>query len=444
MPKKAAMTWVPSGKRWLKKHQGKMYAVSCRQLNCPETREGSVAAANAWWEAKQKEIEAIPPSEEDIRANAFKVWSMVQDWQQLDEASREKLVDSLIGTGQYQKIKGQADAMVAAAEKSAPADRTVRLHVEQWQEFLRGIVQSGQMSEGRFDSYCRTIGIFRDWIGENAPIDEIDEAKLEAYFSHLSLQVGGKKYSPAYAHTLLMTAKQFISRLGELKLIPLPGNLRSRRLRFNHSAPRQIKTFTVEELRAILKACGVRSERLKLYVLLMLNCGMYQNDIAELKKDEVNWTKGTLTRARSKTRERHGPVVTYTLWPETLALLKKHKADTGDLVLTTENGNPLVRFWLGDGGTMQRYDCIHAAWRGMAGSKDEKKVRLPMKHLRKTSATILGSHPQYKFYALHFLADSPRGVADRHYIRPSDDEFAAALGWLRGEILGTKGGKAAA
>ena len=58
----------------------------------------------------------------------------------------------------------------------------------------------------------------------------------------------------------------------------------------------------------------------------MLNCGMYQNDIAELHRDEVNWTKGTLTRARSKTRERHGPVVTYKLWPETFALLKKHRA----------------------------------------------------------------------------------------------------------------------
>ena len=37
-----------------------------------------------------------------------------------------------------------------------------------------------------------------------------------------------------------------------------------------------------------------------------------------------------------------------------------------------------------------------------------KKIRLGMKHLRKTSASILGQHPQYKFYANHFLADSPR------------------------------------
>jgi integrase len=117
----------------------------------------------------------------------------------------------------------------------------------------------------------------------------------------------------------MMTAKQFISRLAELRLIPLPGNIRSRRFRFNHSAPSKIETFTVEEVHTLLKTCEGFSDRTKLYLLLMLNCGMYQNDIAELQQDEVNWKAGTLTRARSKTRERHGPVVTYKLWPALLA-----------------------------------------------------------------------------------------------------------------------------
>ena len=98
-----------------------------------------------------------------------------------------------------------------------------------------------------------------------------------------------------------MTAKQFISRLAELRLIALPGNIRSRRFRFNHSAPARIETFTLEEMRCLLAACEGFSERTKLYLLLMLNCGMYQNDIAELNRDEVNWTKGTLARVRSKT-----------------------------------------------------------------------------------------------------------------------------------------------
>jgi integrase len=235
-----------------------------------------------------------------------------------------------------------------------------------------------------------------------------------------------------------MTCKQLVSRLAEMKLIPLPGNIRSRRFRFNHSAPAKIETFTLGEVRALLAACDGFSERTKLYLLLMLNVGMYQNDIAELRRDEINWSKGTLTRARSKTRERNGPVVTYKLWPETFALLKKLRAD-GELALTTVEGNPLVKYWLEDG-KMRRYDSIQSAWARLA-QKMGRKIRLGMKHLRKTSATLLGEHPQYKFYANHFLADSPKSIADRHYVRANDIEFFEALDWLRGQILGTVDGQ---
>jgi hypothetical protein len=65
---------------------------------------------------------------------------------------------------------------------------------------------------------------------------------------------------------------------------------------------------------------------------------MYQSDIAEMRKDEVDWKRSTLTRARSKTRERNGPVVTYKLLPETFSLLKKRRAKKSELVLIS--GDP--------------------------------------------------------------------------------------------------------
>ncbi len=359
----------------------------------------------------------------------------MQEWRQLDEGSREQLVDALVGEGQYQKLKGQAEAVVTAAVPAAQPERAVGAQVEAWRKLLHGICVSGQMSEGRYDAYCRNIANFVEWVGPDTAIDAIDEAKLEGFFAHLSALVGKKKYSPNYAHTLLMTAKQFISRLAELRLIPLPGNIRSRRFRFNHSAAARIETFTVEEVRQILFACDGFSEKTKLYVLLMLNCGMYQNDIAELRNDEVNWADGTVTRARSKTRERNGPVVTYRLWPETLALLKNHRAEDGELALTTEEGNLLVRYWV-EGGKMRRYDCIHSAWTRLAAKLGAEKMRLGMKHLRKTAASILGQHPQYKFYNTYFLADSPRHMSEKHYAKPSDEEFFAALDWLRKRVLG--------
>ena len=298
------MTWIPAGRRWRKVHKGEVYVVSCRQLGVPETKEASWCAANEWWE-RQQAIADIPP-EDDRLARAGKISNLVRDFSRLDDDGRREAVEALLGAGSYDSLKAQASTMLASMS-SPPPGRTVAAQVEAWKTLLRGVCQSGQMSEGRFDAYCRNIGSFVTWIGPEAAIDAIDETKLEEFFNHLSIQVAARKYSPNYAHTLLMTAKQFISRLAELKLIPLPGNIRSRRFRFNHSAPARIEIFGIEEVRKMLAACDGFSEKTKLYLLLMLNCGMYQNDIAELHRDEVNWKQGTLSRARSKSASGTAP-----------------------------------------------------------------------------------------------------------------------------------------
>ena len=402
----------------------------------PESKDASWKAANDWWE-KEQGIADLPTEDEEV-AKAVQVRKLVQDFHKLDEETRRKLVDSLIGEGQYARLDAQAEAVVETVVKATPPDRTIVAQVEAWKNLLRGVCQSGQMSSGRFDAYCRNIRPFVDWIGPESAIDAIDEAKLEGFFNHLSAKVGVEEYSPTYAHTLLMTSRQFIARLAELNLIAPLGNIRSRRFRFNHSVAAKIEVFTPAEVTMLLEGCHGFSERTKLFLLLMLNVGMYQNDIAELRHNEVDWSKGTLSRARSKTRERGGPVVTYKLWPETLALLKKHRSPSGELVLTTDEGNPLVKYWL-ENGVMRRYDAVQSAWSRLA-AKTGGKIRLGMKHLRKTSATILGDHPHFKFYTTHFLADSPKGMSLKHYVVPSDAEFFEALDWLRGRILGPERG----
>lgn len=416
MPAALHMTWVPKSRRWMKKYGGRWYSISCRKLGVPDTKEASWRAANAWWEEQQ--AEADRPTEDDRVSRARQISNLVRDFSKLDDTARREAVEALLGAGTYDSLKSQAGDMLAGMESPRP-ERTVAAQAEEWKAMLRGMCQAGQMSEGRFDAYARKIRPFVDWMGPGAAIDAIDEAKLEGFFSHLTGKVGAKEMAPTYAHELLMTAKQFIRRLAELKLIHLPGNIDARRFRFNHSAAQKIDVFTVEEVRELL---GRANERMRLYLLLMLNCGMYQMDVAELRQEEVDWRHGTITRARSKTRERNGPVVTYKLWPETFALLKKHRAE-GELALTTERGNPLVEYALKDG-KLARYDAIQSAFTRMG------KARLGMKHLRKTSATLLGEHPQYKFFANHFLADSPKTMADKHYVIPSQAEFFEAIDWL--------------
>src|SRR5262249_12936753 len=159
------------------------------------------------------------------------------------------------------------------------------------------------------------------------------------------------------------------------------------------------EVFTVEEVRELLKACGGVSERTEVYLLLMLNCGMYQSDISHLGGDEKDWLAGPPAPPRSKTPP--SPRGTYKNWPPALALRQRHKAKVAlpnergsNRVLLTERGEQLVRFWEEEG-KMRRYDIIQSAYSRL---QERAKVQRPLKCLRKTSASLLAEDSRYKFY----------------------------------------------
>jgi integrase len=427
------MYWQRGPKRWFKKYKQKTYAVSPRQLGCEPTKEASREAANEWWRRKQAEVDDAPPSPEDQAISAFRLMCFMEDFEAADPETRLRVAESILGKARIEDLKAQVDKILGPVQ----ADRTIKAQVEGWGKVLRASVATGQMDISRCDAYLRNVGVFRDYLGAEAAIDVIDASKLEGFYADLALRVQAKKYSPAYAHSIMTATKQFVSRLAELGLIPLPGNIRSHRFTFGGTVAKKIEVFTIEEVRELLKACDGFSERTELYLLLMLNCGMYQSDISDLGEDEIDWQAGTLTRPRSKTPDSQR--VTYKLWPRTLALLKKYKAKVAlpnergsSRVLLTERGEQLVRFWEEEG-KMRRYDIIQSAYTRL---QERVKVRKPLKCLRKTSASLLAEDSRYKFYCQYFLAQSPRTVADKSYVIPSESEFFEALDWLRRRIMG--------
>jgi hypothetical protein len=58
MPLKTLMTRVPGAKRCAKNYRGKANSVSRKQLGVPPTKEESAQAENAWWQARQRELDA--------------------------------------------------------------------------------------------------------------------------------------------------------------------------------------------------------------------------------------------------------------------------------------------------------------------------------------------------------------------------------------------------
>ena len=181
-------------------------------------------------------------------------------------------------------------------------------------------------------------------------------------------------------------------------------------------------------MKSLLEKAG---DRLRLFLLLMMNCGMYQSDISDLGEDEVDWEARTIRRARSKTEAQ---IVTYTLWPPTFALLEQHR-NRGDVVLNdkgqprvlvTGDGKALEAYWMEDD-KERRYDTVQSLYSRL---KRISGIAKPMKNLRKTSASLLATHPQHKYFASYFLAHAPRSVADEFYVVPDDAQFFEALDWL--------------
>jgi integrase len=162
----------------------------------------------------------------------------------------------------------------------------------------------------------------------------------------------------------------------------------------------------------------------------MLNTGMTQKDISDLKQDQVDWEKGTIRRKRSKTKHQDGvPEVEYALWPETFELLKEHRSSDASRVLLNKQGGSLFEQSIKANGKLKKTDNIKSAFSRVARKLNITTVTL--KQFRATSATILNKHGDYHRLTQHFLGQSPRTIADRHYVVQSQELFDKAVKWLR-------------
>jgi integrase len=210
--------------------------------------------------------------------------------------------------------------------------------------------------------------------------------------------------------------------------MPLPPNINLRRYNFGKSI-RKIRTMTVDEVRTLV---GASTGQLTLHLLLMANCGFTQQDVSDLKQNEVDWSAGTITRKRSKTDDHEDvPTVTYKLWPRTFELLTHYRSQPGDPVLRTKSG----KRWMvkrQTNGKFNRTDSTKSVYRHLM-----KKTGIikPPKILRKTSSTLLKSHDLYFPFVDLFLGHAAASIADRHYADESQNRFDAAVAWL-GEQYG--------
>jgi integrase len=442
MAKNSMMTWVPKGKRWMKKYDGKNYSVSCRQLGVePATEKASRDAANLWWVRKKEELDAADL--EATRANnAAAIAIQIAKGVPLDD-----LAAIVLGEEQYVEITEKArqefeqimDRRLNPPTRDAP---TLGKLVEDWATRQDARALAGEIDHTRAASYRGNVAVFVRHVGADTPIASITPVTLEEFHGWLLQQVGLRRawvqraddspkegVAPRYAASILQVTKMFVEWLADRGGFTLPRNLRKLKIKL----PKQdVRTFSLDEIRQLLDAAGRYNVKLKLWILLMLNIGGCQNDISELDYTELDTKRWVVTRPRSKVQG--GPVVSYKLWPEVVELLthfrnqdEKVKNDRGNqVVLTTANGKLLVQ--------PRRVDNVRSAYRYLC-KRAALQCDKPLMLLRKTGATLLARHKAHRAFVETYLAHAPRTVADTFYVRPSPKQFWRALAWLRRVIL---------
>ena len=481
MPALELMYWNLPQKRWFKKYRGKMYAVSPRTLGCEPTKEASRQAANEWWEKKLAEIDEALGKAKRHPANlvqhyeeAIENHRLFAKWHRkygnLQEAERseemmEWLKEALASDNPpYPLTTSQADPRWGNEsdgdgiedlldddayetlwferfntirkderyEKAVPKENTIRGHID---DYLALKKAQGQ-AKGKIATYSSTkqwLEVFKNWVDPFAPITSINEALWERYYIYLSDRITNQEIAPATAKDYIGVARSFIRSRWEKRFIELPRNLTSKQLAISVPLKDPI-VFSVDEIGQYLDNA---KEKTRLYILLMLNCGMYPQDITFLQQNEVDWEQGRINRKRTKTRDRSEkvPKVDYPLWRETFALLTKHRSNDPNLVLLNREGKPLLTEKQSKNGKLSRNQNIQFAYRRLQEKmKVTGEAKKGLKAFRKTGSTTLEQSP-YGRFSEHYLGEAPHTTASKHYSHKNGPEFDEAIRWL-GEQFG--------
>jgi len=207
--------------------------------------------------------------------------------------------------------------------------------------------------------------------------------------------------------------------------------------------PQKPKVIPLPLVRRILDAV-TDNPRLKLFVLLTLNCGFGASEIGKLTKDEYNSKEGRIRHKRCKTaKSANVPTVGYKLWNETRELLDQELAnrkkypkhpESADYLLVNSNGKPLWSENIETG----KSDSITSAFKRLIAKlckNDPAFAEIAYYQLRRTSSSQIANEPKYRIYNGLWLGHAPQSVADRHYNVVEDTLLDECVEWLHGRIF---------
>ncbi|MCA8993694.1 MAG: tyrosine-type recombinase/integrase [Planctomycetaceae bacterium] len=346
----------------------------------------------------------------------------------LTPAKAAELAAEIDGSPQRIVEEQWKDRLRQQERRTALQDASLNTHVEEYVRQKEQKVEVGELSAGRAYAIRLHLMYFRDWLGKDTGVAEIDGSTLLKYQTHLLANLKAKGWSRTTAQHYLKSVKAFVRWLWQTEEIPsLPRVLDGKTGPLNITPnPPAIIVYTTDEITQLLKAA---TDRTKLYILLMLNCGMTQKDISDLKVADVNWEQGRIIRKRSKTSHFETvPKVSYVLWTETFRLLQQERSSVStERVLTNANGSPICTEQIGEDGKFKKTDNVKNAFERL---RKKVGVKKPLKSFKKTSASLLKDEERFQSLEDLFLGHAPKKMSDKHYTEVPGKLLDRGIAWL--------------
>ena len=452
------LTWFEPRSCWKKYRQGQTYYLGECGVN--KTRE-SHAAAMKEWNQKLAELEQAESKDEVaaiIRRHgpfasdvaAIKRIHADPEVRDIGGVISDSYIRRVLDEAKFLGVADHPDAQLPPELVARTRKGTISQIADDYLAMVRAKFDRGERGGGRYDARARDIEQFRAWVSPghdqpvgNLPADALNARLLASWHQHLSAQVVAGNSTENYGHDRLGTVKTLTRWAWEHEYIDkLPRNIRSRDLAIT-VRPQEVTTMDTAMVHALLDAASPRTRAL---MLLMLNTGMTQKDLADLRPEE--YKAGGITRKRSKAQSAgtNAPTVTWKLWPATREAIKPFTHETGDHLLTTEQNGPLVtENPKADGHGTSKTDAVRQGYdrlrrkienRHKREHPNAQPITIPsVKAFRATSANFLRQSDDYADIAELFLGHTAAKVIDRHYAKARQGKLDEAVAWL-GKHLG--------
>ena len=242
---------------------------------------------------------------------------------------------------------------------------TIQLMCNQFLKHKEQALDCGDLSPRTFRDYYKVCKGLLDHFGEDRLVSDLGPADLAAYRANMANRLSASSLKNAITKIMVVFNYAHADKLIEKPVDFGVGFKRpSAKLIRKERNEAGIKLFTRDEINGILEEAGPVMRGM---ILLGINCGFGNSDVANLPQSAVDLEKGWVTFPRPKTEvSRRVP-----LWPETVEALKAaiekrpspaNKKDAS-LVFLTVRGLPWVRMKKGLEGPESDtpVDCIHSS-----------------------------------------------------------------------------------